>query len=97
MSLTVLTNSQVKSVLDNLTRDQLHGFQSALSKALHEYSTDPKAVEDGTYYQPPRIHHSNPHTGATTLFMPSAGPSGMGVKGIEIATITSWLRAQHII
>lgn len=83
MALTVLTNSQARAVLDNLTRDQLHGFQAALSKALHEYSTDPKAVEDGTYHQPPRIHHSNPQTGATSLFMPSIGPTGMGVKGIE--------------
>ena len=83
MALTVLTNSQVRSVLDNLTQDQLHGFQAALSKALHEYSTDPKAVEDGTYHQPPRIHHRNPQTGATSLFMPSIGPTGMGVKGIE--------------
>lgn len=81
MALTVLTNDQVRSVLDNLTLDQLHGFQSALSRALHEYSTDPKAVEDGTYHQPPRIHHSSQQTGATTLFMPSIGPSGMGVKG----------------
>ena len=81
MALTVLTNSQARSVLDNLTQDQLYGFQAALSRALYEYSTDPKAVEDGTYYQPPRIHHTNPRNGATTLFMPSVGPSGMGVKG----------------
>lgn len=83
MALTVLTNSEVTSVLDNLTRDQLHGFQAALSKALHEYTTNPRAVEDGIYHQPPRIHHSNPQTGATSLFMPSIGPAGIGIKGIE--------------
>lgn len=88
MALTILTNSQARSVLDNLTQPQLHGFQAALSRALHEFSTDPKAVSDGTYHQPPRIHHSNPRTGATTLFMPSIGPSGMGVKGIELPGVS---------
>ena len=81
MSLTVLTDAQAKSVLDNLTATQLLGFQRHLSKALREYSTNTQSIEDGTYHQPPRTHHSNPRTGTTTLFMPSVGPTGMGIKG----------------
>ncbi|SPO05035.1 uncharacterized protein DNG_07720 [Cephalotrichum gorgonifer] len=85
-TLTVLTNDQVKSVLDNLTLEQFHGFQAALTKALHEYSTDAEAGGNGAYYQPPRIHYSNPKTGATSLFMPSIGPTGMGVKVVTLST-----------
>src|SRR5690606_1297402 len=83
MALTVLTNNQVRSVLDNLSQDQFYGFQATLSRALHEYSTNPKTAEDGLYRQPPRTHYSNLRTGATTLFMPSIGPNGMGIKGIR--------------
>ncbi|CAI4220233.1 unnamed protein product [Parascedosporium putredinis] len=88
MPLTILTNDQVKSILENLTLAQLDGFQRNLSKALHEYSTDVKAVQDGTYHQPQRTSYGNPQTGATTLFMPSVGPAGMGVKGKSMRTRT---------
>lgn len=82
MTLTVLTNGQAESVLDNLTPDQLRGFQSVLIKALSEYSAESKAAGHGTYHQPPRVHYSNPRTGVTTLFMPSIAPSGLGIKGM---------------
>ena len=93
MSLIVLTDDQVKSVLDNLTADQLEGFQATLSRALHEYSTNAELVKDGSYHQPARTHYSNPRTGATTLFMPSISPYGMGVKGEFLGL--SWPGMQH--
>ncbi|CAI4219901.1 unnamed protein product [Parascedosporium putredinis] len=93
MPLTILTNDQVKSILENLTLAQLDGFQRNLSKALHEYSTDVKAVQDGTYHQPQRTSYGNPQTGATTLFMPSVGPAGMGVK---VVTATGFVNAGAI-
>ena len=81
MSLAVLTDSQIKDLLENLTLDELEGFRESLKAALHEYSTGTQAVDDGDIHQPLRTSIKSGRTGATTLFMPSSSASGVGMKG----------------
>jgi hypothetical protein len=79
MTLTILTDDQIRSLLENLTPAELEGFRGALASALHEYSTGIKG--ETSIHQPERLSvHSNA-TGATTLFMPSCNPTGHGIKG----------------
>jgi hypothetical protein len=81
MSFTVLNDTEIRSLLESLTLDELEGFRTELKSALHEYSTGTQSVQSGLIHQPERTSiHSNA-TGATTLFMPSASPVGHGVKG----------------
>lgn len=81
MVLTVLTDDQIKAILADLTANEFEGFRKVISHALHEYSTNATNIEDGTYHQPERILTENVRTGATTLYVPSVGPRGMGCKG----------------
>lgn len=81
MALTVLTDDQVKTILENLTLDEYLDFKYAIATALHEYSNSPSMVRDGSHHQPHRVTTQNHDTGATTLYIPSCGPQGMGCKG----------------
>lgn len=81
MTLTVLTDTQVKEVLEDLTADQLDDFRRVLSSALHEFSNSTGAVGGDVYQQPHRISTTHSGTKATSLYMPSCGPEGMGCKG----------------
>lgn len=85
MVLTVLTDDQIKTILADLTADEFDGFRKVISTALHEYSTNTHNIEDGTYHQPERVSTENLKTGATTLYMPSVGPQGMGCKGKNLS------------
>lgn len=81
MTLSVLSDDQIRSLLENLTADELAGFQESLRNALHEYSqsTQTDHVDGGQQIERTSVHSKE--TGATTLFMPSASSAGNGVKG----------------
>jgi hypothetical protein len=81
MTLTVLSDDQVNAILETLTLAELDEFRHVLSSALHEYSTNTQASPDGPYQQPHRVTTLHPTTKATSLYMPSCGPEGMGCKG----------------
>lgn len=82
MTFTVLTDDQVKDILETLTLDELDDFRQVLSSALHEFSNSTETEDGGDVYQQPhRITTFHSGTKATTLFMPSCGPEGMGCKG----------------
>jgi hypothetical protein len=83
MTLTVLTDDQIRSLLENLTAAELEGFRRALASALHEYSAGGKGGQTAIH-QPERISVHSTATGATTLFMPSCNSAGNGVKGIPL-------------
>ncbi|KAK4249563.1 hypothetical protein C7999DRAFT_12639 [Corynascus novoguineensis] len=88
MTLTILTDDEIRSLLENLTPGDLGGFSEALASALHEYSA---ARQDGRWsdtsiHQPERIAVHSAATGATTLFMPSCNSAGNAVK---VITLTS--------
>lgn len=80
MSLSILTDDQICALLEDLTIDELESFRDCLQSALHDYSTGTQ-VEDGEIHQPPRTVTRSSRTGATSLFMPSCSPAGLGVKG----------------
>lgn len=82
MTLTVLSDDQVRATLESLTLDELEDFRHSLASALHEFSTNIQADEAGLYQQPHRITTQHPGSHATTLYMPSCGPPGMGCKGL---------------
>ncbi len=81
MSLTVLTDDQVKTLFESLTLNELESFRTSLKSALHEYSNSTQALSDGNIHQPLRTSITSERTGATTLFMPSCSSAGVGMKG----------------
>lgn len=84
MSLMILSDEQIRSLLENLSHEEAEGFIKTLRNALHEYSTGTQSIADGVVHQPERASvHSNT-TGATTLFMPSYSALGHAVKGKPI-------------
>jgi hypothetical protein len=80
MSLTVLTDGQIRMLLESLTPDELFSFQSSLKEALHDYSTGTQGIDEAIH-QPDRTSVHSSRTGCTTLFMPSCSASGHGIKG----------------
>jgi len=81
MSLTVLTDDQVRSILEDLSLEEAEALRNSLKAALHQYSTGTQAVTDGDIHQPERTSITSGSTGATTLFMPSSSTAGVGMKG----------------
>ena len=81
MTLSVLTDVQIRALLENLTVEELVGFQRELRGALHEYSTATQTDHVDGVQQPERTTVHSAETGATTLFMPSSSSVGNGVKG----------------
>ena len=83
MTFTILSNNEVETILETLNLDELEEFQHGLASALHEFSTDAQADENSSYQQPHRITTYHSATEATTLYMPSCAPAGMGCKGMR--------------
>ncbi|KAK3316390.1 ornithine cyclodeaminase [Apodospora peruviana] len=82
MTLTVLTDDEIRLLLENLTPDDLTNFRDDLRAALHLYS----AGTQTSTHQPERTSVHSEATGATTLFMPSASPAGQGVKVVTLSS-----------
>ncbi|KAF4595836.1 NAD(P)-binding domain protein [Ophiocordyceps camponoti-floridani] len=82
MTLTVLSDHQVHTLLEGLDLDELDQFRCVLAEALHEFSTNADA--DGLYQQPHRLTTRNSVSGATTLYMPVNGPEGVGCKVVSL-------------
>ncbi|KAH8666770.1 hypothetical protein BX600DRAFT_511671 [Xylariales sp. PMI_506] len=84
MSLAVLSDEDIRRLLESLTVSEAEDIRSKLKCALHEYSTGTQSIEAGLLHQPERTSvHSNA-TNATTLFMPSCSAEGHGIKGIHL-------------
>ncbi|KAG6005089.1 hypothetical protein E4U21_000416 [Claviceps maximensis] len=86
MTLTILTDGQVKDILEDLTADELDEFRLVLASALHEFSNTTEAVGGDVYQQPHRISTVHSATKATSLYMPSCGPEGMGCKVVSLTS-----------
>jgi ornithine cyclodeaminase/alanine dehydrogenase-like protein (mu-crystallin family) len=82
MPLTVLTDSDVRTLLLSLKKDEIEGLQESLAEALHEYSTGDTNSSCCSSYQPQRtvIHRK----GITTLFMPASTGESLGMKIIAL-------------
>jgi hypothetical protein len=86
MPLTVLGDSNVKQILNNLSKDEVETLQASLRHSLHEYSTGTNSSGAAAENQPKRtILESN--NGTTSLFMPSTTSSGIGIKGKYFPTM----------
>lgn len=81
--LSVLTDDQIRELLENLTVDELESFRHELKGTLHEYSNSTQITETSLLHQPKRTAVHSAVTGATTLFMPSVSPGGTGIKGMS--------------
>ena len=81
LGLHVLTDDQIRDLLENLTVDELETFRNELRGTLHAYSTGTNAALAGLLHQPERITVDSDLNGTKTLFMPSTSPGGHAVKG----------------
>lgn len=83
MSLTVLGNSDVKSLLISLTRDEILQLQKNLAGALHEYSIGNQDSGCAAEYQPQRSTITRQND-VTTLFMPASTSKNIGYKIMSV-------------
>lgn len=84
MPLTILSDSEVRSLLLSLSRDDILELQESLAEALHEYST---GTQESTgccsANQPQRIAIPAPNN-RTTLFMPATTSTSRGMKIVSL-------------
>ncbi|KAJ4293382.1 hypothetical protein N0V90_008665 [Kalmusia sp. IMI 367209] len=78
MAFTVLSDTAIKTLLQNIQPKDLDPIQSALRKAFITYS-----LENEQEYQPHRASVTRP-SGQTTLFMPTTSTEYVGAKIIGI-------------
>lgn len=95
MPLSVLTDEQINGLLEALTVEELEMFYMDLKEALHDFSVGSQSGEDADIHLPHRQSINSSRTGATTLFMPSGSPAGLGVKGTPIHAILPSLPSPH--
>ncbi|KAF2153910.1 NAD(P)-binding protein [Myriangium duriaei CBS 260.36] len=83
MTLTVLSESDVFTVLHRITSEDIQDIQSSLADALHYYSTAGEENLCCSSYQPSRTTLKR-KDGKTTLFMPASANSGLGFKVVTL-------------
>lgn len=82
MPLSVLSDSDVRAILLDLSYEDVIDLQKSLGDALHEYSTGDTNASCCASFQPERTVLKKRN--ATTTFMPS---SAGGIVGVKVATI----------
>lgn len=85
MPLTVLTDNDVRAVLDTLNRQDILAMHGLLAEALHSYSTGTTSdeTECSASNQPERFSIKL-KDGSTTLIMPAAADNALGVKMVTL-------------
>ncbi|KAJ5278851.1 hypothetical protein N7478_004223 [Penicillium angulare] len=83
MPLTVLTRSNLRELLQSLSRDEIQDLQRNLASALREYSTGAQDKGCSATYQPQRTAITR-QNGCTTLFMPATNGKTIGIKMISL-------------
>ncbi|KAG9235901.1 hypothetical protein BJ875DRAFT_254485 [Amylocarpus encephaloides] len=84
MPLTVLSDGDVKTLLSQLTKQDVEHLQGSLTQSLHEYSTRTNKEGCCSNNQLERTVLES-HKGTTTLFMPSMSSAGIGMKVVTLA------------
>ncbi|OCK84954.1 NAD(P)-binding protein [Lepidopterella palustris CBS 459.81] len=89
MPLTILSDSDVRVLLQSLTKQDILDLQQSLADALHYYSTSTEDNSNGccSSYQPLRTALKR-SDGQTTLFMPASSNDGLGVKIVTLSEST---------
>ncbi|KAJ8114811.1 hypothetical protein OPT61_g3394 [Boeremia exigua] len=87
MPLTILTDSDVRNLLHQLSKQDILDLQQSLADGLHYYSTATEDDSNGccSSYQPMRTALKR-NDGQTTLFMPASSNDGIGFKVVTLAT-----------
>lgn len=87
MPLTILTDSDVRSLLHKLSKQDILDLQQSLADGLHYYSTATEEDSNAccSSYQPMRTALKR-NDGQTTLFMPASSNDGIGFKVVTLAT-----------
>ncbi|KAL5359643.1 hypothetical protein BJX96DRAFT_148824 [Aspergillus floccosus] len=83
MPLTILSQTQLRSLLLSLTREEIIALQQNLSKSLQDYSTGTQENGCSATYQPQRTAITR-QNGCTTLFMPASTGRTIGMKMISL-------------
>lgn len=84
MPLTVLSDTDVRSLLLSLNREEIIELQESLGEALHEYSTGTQETTGCcSANQPQRIAIPAPND-RTTLFMPASTSTSRGMKIVSL-------------
>lgn len=84
MTLIVLSDSEIHSLLFSISRDEVIRLQSALAESLHEYSTGAQETcPCASSNQPKRISIPAPDN-QTTLYMPASTSTSRGIKIITL-------------
>ena len=83
MPLTVLSQTQLRSLLLSLTRDEVFALQRNLALALRDYSIGSQDSGCSAASQPRRTAITR-QNGCTTLFMPASTGHSMGLKVISL-------------
>ncbi|KAH6723971.1 hypothetical protein BKA61DRAFT_727744 [Leptodontidium sp. MPI-SDFR-AT-0119] len=89
MPLTILSDENVKEVLNSLTKEDVATLQIAMRNSLHEYATGTTNSGACADNQPKRTVIESASTGTTTLFMPSISSSSLGIKVVTLASPSS--------
>ncbi|KAK7183621.1 hypothetical protein DPSP01_009589 [Paraphaeosphaeria sporulosa] len=86
MPLTILTDSEVRTLLLGLKKQDILDLQQSLADALHYYSNSTDQDHNGcsSSYQPLRTSLKR-SDGQTTLFMPASSNDGLGVKIVTLS------------
>lgn len=82
MPLTVLTNTEVHSLLHTLNKSDVERLQENLGEALHSYSTGDTNSPCCSSHQPERTVLTK--NGVTTLFMPATTGNSVGMKMVSL-------------
>lgn len=97
MSLTVLSDDDIRDILESLTSSETEELADSMRGALREYSTGTQNIDAGLVHQPDRTVVHSEATNATNLFMPSINADGHAVKGkSEIYVLPFLDRVLHI-
>lgn len=87
MPLSILTDTDVRSLLHSLTRDDILTLQHNLAEALHDYSTGTQETSGCCSANQPQRISINSGPGQTTLFMPARTGSTTGIKIVSLASV----------
>ncbi|KAK8069430.1 hypothetical protein PG994_006046 [Apiospora phragmitis] len=85
MSLTVLSDDDIRNILESLTSSETEALADLMRNALREYSTGTQNIDAGLIHQPERTVVHSDATNATTLFMPSINADGHAVKVVTLS------------
>ncbi|KAI4088464.1 MAG: hypothetical protein LQ344_006045 [Seirophora lacunosa] len=86
MPLTVLPDSEVRSLLFSLTHEDVISLQENLSEALHQYSTGTQETTGCCSTNQPQRIAIPADNNLTTLFMPASTSTSRGIKIATLAT-----------